>query len=60
MLASLPLAAARGRAGSTALHWCALLSEGRTVMLPDVAWRVHIDDYDIAWSEKRRVFDPIV
>ncbi len=49
-----------GAALAAAQHWCALLSEVRATVLPDAAWRVHIDDYDIAWSEQRREFDPTV
>ena len=44
---------------AAARYWCALLSEARH-LLPDAAWRVHIDDYDIAWSEQRQAFDPSV
>jgi hypothetical protein len=38
-------------------YWCRLLSEVRGV-LPDAAWRVHVDDHDIAWDEEKRAFDP--
>lgn len=40
-------------------YWCRLLSEIRR-LLPDAAWRVHVDDADIVWSEATQEFDPSV
>jgi hypothetical protein len=43
--------------GAAIEYWCQLLSEVRRVV-PRATWRVHVDDHDIAWSEKLREFDP--
>lgn len=43
--------------GAAVQHWCRLLSEVRGVV-PGAAWRVHVDDHAIPWSETMRAFDP--
>ena len=40
-------------------HWCRLLTEIRQI-LPDAEWEASVDDHDIYWDPKRRMFDPSV
>jgi hypothetical protein len=38
-------------------YWCSLLSEIRQ-LIPNAAWRVHVDDREIVWVQERKIFDP--
>lgn len=38
-------------------YWCKLLSEVRQIVY-DADWHVHVDDYDVAWDDKRQAFIP--
>lgn len=40
-------------------YWCRLLTEIRR-LIPDAAWRVHIDDHDIHWCDATQAFDSSV
>src|SRR5262245_60051563 len=40
-------------------YWCELLSCIRRIV-PDAAWRVHIDDLEIWWDTQRQRYDPSV
>lgn len=36
-------------------HWCGLLAEIRRI-LPGAAWRVHVEDADLAWDEAKQAY----
>jgi hypothetical protein len=38
-------------------YLCEVLSEVRRVLY-DAEWHVHVDDYDIAWDDKKQAFNP--